>query len=226
MPVFHSRHRAAGILITSIIFSVGSFSTTFAAGPRIASAPPATHTDGGTVTGTLLAPSGQSLTETVVYLESDDPLFRFTRPAQPVVVSQRGGRFAPPLTVICVGQTVEFVNDEESSVEHNVFSQSPAQSFDLGLYPPGVSKSVTFEKAGPVRLHCSIHRNMDGVVYVCPTPYYAKVSADGSFVIDAVPPGTYSLHSWQRRQRFLEVSVPVRVAAGETASLKVEMSRK
>ncbi len=75
-----------------------------------------------------------------------------------------------------VGARVDFKNDEKKAVEHNVFSNSEAKKFDLGLYRPGESvTAILFDKPGAVRLRCSIHRYMDGVVYVTPSPYFAAV---------------------------------------------------
>src|SRR5262249_39814956 len=71
-------------------------------------------------------------------------------------ISQTGMRFSPSLLVVVAGQTVEMPNDD--NVAHNVFSYSPAKKFNLGLYPKGESKTVTFDQPGLVDLFCSIHR--------------------------------------------------------------------
>jgi plastocyanin len=49
---------------------------------------------------------------------------------------------------------------------HNVFSLSDARLFDLGSYPQGQSKSVTFEKPGRVEVECAIHPGMHMVVEI------------------------------------------------------------
>jgi plastocyanin len=38
--------------------------------------------------------------------------------------------------------------------------------FDLGSYPAGQSRSVTFEKAGKVQVECAIHPMMRMVIEV------------------------------------------------------------
>lgn len=177
------------------------------------------------VQGRITAKGNGPLPDMVVYLESTDPQRRFDPPAGAVVVSQKNAQFSPSLVVVCVGQTVDFVNDEERPIEHNVFSQSPAQPFDLGLYRPGASKSVVFDKPGAVRLHCSIHRYMDAVVYVCPTPFHAKVGEDGSYSIENVPAGEYVLKTWQRTQRFRDKPANITVTDGAQVTLDLEMSR-
>jgi plastocyanin len=59
---------------------------------------------------------------------------------------------------IKVGDSIKFLNEDPWS--HNVFSLSATKSFDLGSYPKGQSKSVTFDKPGQVEIECSIHPQM------------------------------------------------------------------
>ena len=59
---------------------------------------------------------------------------------------------------IKVGDTVVFRNLDPYF--HNVFSLSDAKSFDLGSYPQGQSKSVTFDKAGTIEVECAVHPGM------------------------------------------------------------------
>ena len=183
---------------------------------------------GGVVSGRVAVPAGQRLPEMVVFLESTDPGYAFAPPAEPVVVSQRDAKFDPGLVVVPVGTRVDFRNDERRPIEHNVFSRTPGSEFDLGLYKPGAAdKVVKFDTPGPVRLYCSIHRYMDGVVYVCPTPLFAEVGRDGSYRIDNVPPGEYRLKTWQRNARFADREVFVKMAGGAApVELNLEMSRK
>ncbi len=179
----------------------------------------------GSVAGRVTASTGARLPEMIVFLEPLGSTPPLTAPHKVEVISQKGAKFSPSLLVIAAGQTVEFRNDEDRPIEHNVFSRSPALPFDLGLYPPPQAKRVTFDKPGPVRLYCSIHRYMDGVIYVCPTRLFAPVGADGAFRIDDVPAGEYRLRTWQRTARFDDAQADVRVAPGEAVTANVELKR-
>jgi plastocyanin len=181
---------------------------------------------GGEVTGTVKAESEVPLSEMVVYLESPDPKRPMPPATQPVDVSQKGAQFEPRLVLVTVGQTVNFLNDEDRPIEHNVFSNSPAKRFDLGLYGPGKSKAVTFDKPGPVFLYCSIHRYMDGVVFVSPTPFTSLVDNDGKYRMANVPAGEWRVRTWQRRKRFPEKTIPVKVEANKPATVDLELKRK
>ncbi len=80
------------------------------------------------------------------------------------VVAQKDKRFSVDSLTVSVGDSVEFKN--EDSFFHNVFSLSDAQMFDLGSYPQGESKSVTFEQAGTIEVECAIHPSMQMVITV------------------------------------------------------------
>jgi plastocyanin len=188
---------------------------------------PATRpASGGSVAGKVTSPGEVPLSEMVVYLESPDDKRQIEIPKDTVKVSQKGAKFAPAVVIVCVGQTVDFLNDEDRPIEHNVFSNTPVKRFDLGLFKPGESRTVTFDKPGAVFLYCSIHRHMDGVVFVSPTPYTSRVAEDGTYKIENVPPGIWQVKSWQRRKRFPELAVPVLIDAAKPATADLELRRK
>lgn len=80
------------------------------------------------------------------------------------VVAQKGKAFSTKKLKIKVGDSVKFVNEDPFS--HNVFSLSAAKSFDLGSYPQGGAKNVSFDKAGTVEVECAIHPDMTLTVEV------------------------------------------------------------
>jgi plastocyanin len=180
-----------------------------------------------TISGKVSSDSEVPLSEMVVYLETAGGTGGDSAGAAlpNVVVHQKGAKFDPALIIISVGQTVEFHNDEEKPIEHNVFSNAPAKKFDLGLYPPPLAKSVMFDKPGAVFLYCSIHRFMDGVVYVCPTRLHSRVAPDGTYSIAGVTPGTYTLRTWQRRRRFPEKAEPLDLTDGRPRAVNLELRR-
>ena len=56
------------------------------------------------------------------------------------------------------GDTIHFMNKDPWF--HNIFSLSDLKTFDLGSYPQGESRPVTFDKDGTVEIECAIHPNM------------------------------------------------------------------
>ena len=56
------------------------------------------------------------------------------------------------------GDSVSFRNGDPFF--HNIFSLSDVQIFDLGSYPNGEARSVTFDEQGTVEVECAIHPDM------------------------------------------------------------------
>lgn len=126
----------------------------------------------------------------------------------PVLLDQRGQRFIPRILAVVVGQVVEFRNSD--NVFHNVFSYSPPKRFDLGRYPRGKSKRLTFQKPGLVQVFCDIHSDMRADIVVVPSGRFSYLDAQGHFRIDGVPSGKHSIVVWlpRRGERRIEADVP------------------
>lgn len=106
-------------------------------------------------------------------------------------------QFSPHVLVVPVGSTVTFPNHDPFN--HNVFSLSEENPFDLGMYGRGETRSTEFPRAGIIRIYCNVHPQMSALVVVRDNPYYTQPSSDGSFTIPDVPPGKYVLHAWHER---------------------------
>lgn len=78
--------------------------------------------------------------------------------AKEVEVIQKDKKFGAKNLTVKVGDSVSFKNEDGFS--HNVFSLSDAKTFDLGSYPQGQAKKVTFDKPGSVEVECAIHPEM------------------------------------------------------------------
>ena len=180
----------------------------------------------GGIKGRLVFKRRRPKQPVVVYLVKDDGEGKFTVP-DALKVSQKGARFKPSFAVLVRGQKVEFLNDEKEDISHNVYLLGAAE-LDLGIFARGKKRTQTFDKAGQVSVHCSIHKLMDARFFVAPSPAFAIVGAtQTAFEIKNVPAGTYTLKTYQNRKRFKDASVKVTIAAGKTTVLtkKVEMKR-
>ncbi len=110
---------------------------------------------------------------------------------------QKDKAFTPHILPIAAGTTVDFPNFDP--IFHNAFSNYDGQIFDVGLYPPGATRSVRFSRAGVVRIFCNIHAHMSAVIVVLPSPWFAVTSPSGAFEIPNVPPGQYRLRIFHER---------------------------
>ena len=175
------------------------------AGARV---PAATDLQGATRAGNRAEPYA------VVWL--DAPPGSTPAPTSHVVLDQRNLDFAPRILAVRVGTVVEFPNNDR--VFHNVFSFHDGKRFDLGLYPVGTMKRVTFDHPGLSRIFCNIHPNMAAHIMAVDSPYFTVSDADGRFAIAGVPPGTYTYHAWRPGRADLAGSA---VVGPGTASLEI-----
>ena len=129
----------------------------------------------------------------VVWLEAPNAPAR--TPSQKTVLDQRNLSFYPQVLAVRVGTVVDFPNDDR--VFHNVFSFRDGKRFDLGMYPVGAVRHITFDKPGMSRIFCNIHPNMAAYVVAVDSPYFAVSDGRGAFTIAAVAPGTYTYHAWR-----------------------------
>ena len=129
-----------------------------------------------------------------------------------VEMLQKDKHFIPHVLAIPVGTTVDFPNADP--IFHNAFSNFSGQPFDVGLYPPGTSKSFTFKHKGMVRVFCNIHSTMSAIIAVLPTQWYVVTQYSGQYNIPNVPPGDYQLRIFHERAlpeivQFLERRITV-----------------
>lgn len=110
---------------------------------------------------------------------------------------QKNKTFTPHVLAVRVGTTVDFPNFDP--IFHNAFSVYDGQLFDIGLYPPGTSRSIRFTRPGFVRVFCNIHSTMSAVIAVMDTPLFAMNQSDGRFEIADVPRGDYELNVFHER---------------------------
>ena len=195
--------------IRSIIRSLGFFVGLFAAAPL-------TTARAGGVTGQVTLTRGAA-GGAIVYLEGGAPALPLAR----AVVDQRNKMFEPHVLVVTRGTTVRFPNDD--TIFHNVFAYFQAKKFDLGMYPRGATKSITFDKTGLVVLLCNVHSDMSAYIMVVDKPYYAVTDSQGRFRMPSVPPGTYTLHAWHESGATLTKTVTV---GGQSVLLTLPLARK
>jgi plastocyanin len=123
--------------------------------------------------------------------------------------------FLPRIIAVPRNAAVDFPNVDP--IFHNVFSVSPGNRFDLGLYRSGTSKPNIFHEPGLVRVYCNIHPQMVGFVIVVDSSFVAVTGKDGAFRFKGVPLGSYTVKVWHEEGG--ETQLPAQVRAGADAAL-------
>ncbi len=128
-------------------------------------------------------------------------------PFMSVVMRTGGGRNGSPwMTVL-----------NEDTVIHNPhpFELQPKSRrtlWNVGLPEKGsnTKQRLAVRKGDTVRLECDQHNFMLSWTKVVSNPYWAITAKDGNYVIDQVPPGTYTLVVWHPTlgEQKKEITVP------------------
>ncbi len=149
-----------------------------------------------TVSVTVADTTGKPVADAVVYatpLSGKPP----PRPTT-ALIDQVGREFVPLVSVMQTGASVSFPNKD--NIRHQVYSFSPAKTFELRLYSGTPASPIIFDKPGLVTLGCNIHDNMIAYALVVDSPWFAKTDAAGKAVLDGFPTGDYDIHVWHYRQ--------------------------
>ena len=148
----------------------------------------------------------------------------FSLPRENPVFSQKNRSFAPRVLPVMKGTTVDFPNDD--AIFHNVFSLSRIRTFDLDIYRPGESKSITFPQTGWVKVYCNIHPNMIAHIIVLDNPFFALTDQQGVFVISGVPDGKYIFRVWHEFGQGIQRDIEVVDASLYRYSFVIQEDRK
>ncbi|HEY5893646.1 MAG TPA: methylamine utilization protein [Chthoniobacterales bacterium] len=156
--------------------------------------------------------NGQPVENAVVWVA---PSARHSNPVGREIV-QKNRQFIPEVTIVPVNSTVTFPNRD--TVQHHVYSFSPAKTFDFPLYIGESPGTVKLDKPGVVTLGCNIHDWMAAYIVVLDTDFYARTDAMGVATIAGLPSGAANVQVWHPRLRGSPVRVFVNIDSATTAT--------
>jgi len=131
----------------------------------------------------------------------------FPIPKDSVVLDQRGCRYVPHVFGIRARQVLVILNSDDTM--HNVHASARLNKpFNIGM--TRVAKRITRTFARPevmVPIRCNVHPWMSAYAGVLDHPYFQVTGADGSYRLDRLPPGEYTVTAWHERFGSLEQRV-------------------
>lgn len=161
-----------------------------------------------TIKGHIIAPD--RVKKIIVYLQpGKGNTYRPT--AITHVIKQKGAKFDPEFITAVPGDKVEWLNNEEKEIDHNIFSLSEIKQFDLGLGEPGSILSESFDHAGILNYYCSVHKTMEGRIAILPSRFLSILDKPGEFTIAGVPTGNWILKAivYHRRYKAVPASLAI-----------------
>lgn len=146
-------------------------------------------------TETLVAEGG-NLGNVFVYVKSGLEGYDFPAPAEPAELAQQGCVYLPHVSGIMVGQGLKIINKDPTL--HNIHAKPSANpEFNAAQPFQDMVLEKTFDAVEVmVPFKCDVHPWMSSYLGVLDHPYFAVSGPDGSFSIDKLPPGTYTLEAW------------------------------
>jgi hypothetical protein len=135
-------------------------------------------------------------------------------------------RFAPRVQAVLAGGTVN-VHSLDRAVHETRFLRTAGGSAEVvaGAHTNDDAQVVPVDRLlrapGLVEARCAVHPWSRGWLFAFDHPYFATTAADGSFTIDDVPPGRYTLVVWHERGEIERRDVTV--AAGRDVTEDVEL---
>lgn len=141
-------------------------------------------------------------------------------PASPVVIDQNKCSYQPRIQGAVAGQPMLVKNSDGTL--HNVRGLSNGKAVFNVAQPPNAQP---VQRAMPeglelLKLKCDVHPWMAASIVVSPHPYFATTGEDGSFVLEGVPAGTYTLEAWHETFGTKTAEVTVKEGASAEASFE------
>ncbi len=120
----------------------------------------------------------------------------YTAPTDKKMLDQIGCQYSPHVAGIQVGQTLVIRNSDATL--HNVHAMPEHnQEFNQGQPVQGMETKKVFEQVEVmVPFKCDVHPWMSSYIAVLDHPFYAVTSADGTFSIEGLPVGEYTIEAW------------------------------
>ena len=140
-----------------------------------------------------------------------------------VQLDQNGCEYTPHVVAFPAGSTVEVINPD--GILHNVHSYSKVNTA-FNQAQPKFKKTldVKVEKPEVVEVKCDVHGWMHGWLVATENPYFAVTDKSGSFKLDNVPAGSYTVEVWH--EKLGKSTQKVTVKGKEDAKVSFEVAGK
>ena len=146
------------------------------------------------VKGTMLINGKAPGSNAIIFLETKTKMKAPNQKTLKITIDQSGLQFSPKHTVVPIGSTVDFSNQDVEV--HNIYSKSISNQFNLGAMSSGMVKTISLLQPGPIVLRCNLHKGMVGTIFVVPNGYYTQPSKQGDFKFEEVKSAGYIMQAW------------------------------
>lgn len=138
------------------------------------------------------------LANVFIYVKSSSilDLYEFKSPEGQVVLQHRHCRYVPRILGVRVNQTLQVLNSDRTA--HNTNSH-PQKNLARNLLQRPEGDPIEFRYTQPetfIKFRCNQHPWEIANVGVFDHPFYAVSDSGGTYKIEGLPPGTYTIVAW------------------------------
>ena len=168
---------------------------------------------------TYVVGANGGLENVVLYISEGLTGSALTQPSTAVpVFDQKNCVYTPHVLAMDVGETFKVQTSDQTA--HNIHPNPNPMTGNIGWnqsQPPGAPPIEKSWKAAEfIDVKCNIHPWMHGYFAVVKGPY-ATTDSNGSYTINDVPPGSYTVTAWQEQSGTQTQKVTVAAGAAATA---------
>ena len=176
------------------------------------------HGGAPAATENVVVGANGGLANVVVYISQGLTGNEAAPSSQPATIDQKGCLYVPHVVAMNVGQHLTVLNSDKTT--HNIHPQpSPTggnAQWNKSQIPGSSALDVAWSNAEiAIPVKCNIHPWMHAYIAVVKGPFGLS-NESGSFKLDNMPPGTYTLTAWQ--ETYGTQTQTVTVAAGKPAT--------
>ncbi len=149
-----------------------------------------------------------TLKNAFVWVKTGLEQYRFETPSGTAVLDQDGCRYTPHVFGVQTGQDFRMLNSDPAT--HNIHPL-PQQNREWNIsQSSGQEMARSFPRQEVmIPVKCNIHPWMKAYVGVVSHPYFAVTGDDGSFELNNLPPGDYTIQVWHEKYGTQEQQVTV-----------------
>ncbi len=135
------------------------------------------------------------LAETLVRLANDSVKGDYKAPTKHAEIDQTDCMYTPRIQGVVAGQEIDIKNADGTL--HNVHTFKGNETWFNQAQPKGsVAITKELEDTKLIKFVCDVHPWMRGFVVASSHPFFAVSGADGSFNIEKVPAGKFTIEAW------------------------------
>lgn len=187
---------------------------------RMGAEPHCEHKHSGAIySQAVVVNDNSTLKNAFVWVKGGMEKYKFPVPSEPARLDQEGCLYSPHVLGVQAGQDIQITNSDE--VTHNIHPV-PQQNREWNIsQSSGQELSRSFPRSEiMVPVKCNVHPWMVCYIGVVAHPYFAVTGDDGTFELNNVPPGEYTIETWHERYGTQEQTVTV----GPSESKEIEFS--